>query len=71
MRVIRAVADLGMQTVAVYAGDDDQSLHVHMADQALALNGSGAAAYLDIDTMIRLAKQTGADAIHPGYGFLS
>jgi acetyl/propionyl-CoA carboxylase alpha subunit/enoyl-CoA hydratase/carnithine racemase len=71
VRVIRAVADLGMQTVAVYAEDDDQSLHVDMADQAIALKGKGASAYLDIDAMVNLAQQTGADAIHPGYGFLS
>ena len=71
VRVIRAVSDLGMQAVAVYAEDDERSVHVGMAHEAVALKGKGSAAYLDIEAIVSAAKQTGADAIHPGYGFLS
>lgn len=71
VRVIRAVADLGMKSVAVFALDDAQSSHVELADETVALQGSGPAAYLNIQAIIDAAKQIGADAIHPGYGFLS
>ena len=71
VRVIRAVADLGMYSVAVYAKDDAHSNHVRMADEAIALAVAGPAAYLNIEAIIAAAKQAGADAIHPGYGFLS
>lgn len=71
VRVIRAVSDLGMKSVAIYAQDDANSSHVHLADESVALDGIGASVYLDIDTIISIAKQVGADAIHPGYGFLS
>jgi acetyl/propionyl-CoA carboxylase alpha subunit len=71
VRVIRAVADLGLHSVAVYAQDDANSSHVHLADEAVALQASGPAAYLDMQAIIGAAQATGADAIHPGYGFLS
>jgi len=71
VRVIRAVSDLGLQSVAVYAQDDANSSHVRLADESVALQKSGPPAYLDIDAIIEVAKKTGADAIHPGYGFLS
>ena len=71
VRVIRAVADLGMQSVAVYAQDDATSSHVRLADEAVALSKSGPSAYLDIEELISIALSIGADAIHPGYGFLS
>ncbi len=71
VRVIRAVADLGLRSVAVYAQDDANSSHVHLADEAVALQASGPAAYLDVQAIIGAAQSTGADAIHPGYGFLS
>ena len=70
IRIIRAAADLGLRTVAVYSEDDASSLHTRMADEAYPLTGRGVPAYLDVDEIIRVAKETGSDAIHPGYGFL-
>ncbi|MDQ0465182.1 acetyl/propionyl-CoA carboxylase alpha subunit [Caulobacter ginsengisoli] len=71
IRIARAAADLGMSSLAVYAEDDADSRHVRAADAAVALEGTGARAYLDIDAMIDAAKAGGCDAVHPGYGFLS
>ncbi|MCF2947974.1 urea carboxylase [Paraglaciecola aquimarina] len=71
-RIIRTLKKLGIKSVAVYAEADRESLHVRQADQAFSL-GEGAASqtYLDQQKIIDIAKQSGADAIHPGYGFLS
>jgi acetyl/propionyl-CoA carboxylase alpha subunit/acetyl-CoA carboxylase carboxyltransferase component len=71
IRVMRAAAELGIPTVAVFSEDDAQSLHTRKADDARALRGKGAAAYLDIDQLIAVAQAAKCDAIHPGYGFLS
>lgn len=71
VRVLRAAGELGMRTVAVYSQDDAHSLHRRLADEAHGLARSGAAAYLDIDAVLRAAKGARCDAIHPGYGFLS
>jgi acetyl/propionyl-CoA carboxylase alpha subunit/acetyl-CoA carboxylase carboxyltransferase component len=71
IRIARSAAELGLITVAVYAEDDALSLHTRQADEAVALQGVGAAAYLDIDGMTQAAKLSGCDAVHPGYGFLS
>ena len=68
LRVIRACQELGLASVAVYTDPDRDSRHVKMADQAFSL---GSATYLSVDALIAIAKQAGADAIHPGYGFLS
>ncbi|WP_328188609.1 carboxyl transferase domain-containing protein [Marinobacter sp. OP 3.4] len=71
VRIARAAGDMGLTCVAVYSEDDSASLHVSHADQAVQLPGKGANAYLDIDGIITAAKEAGADALHPGYGFLS
>ena len=71
VRLIRAARDLGLATVAVYARDDAQALHVRLADEAVALQATGPAAYLDIGAVVAAAVDSGCDAVHPGYGFLS
>ena len=71
IRIARAAADLGIDSVAIYSADDAKSLHVLAAGESCALQGRGASAYLDIEQIISLAKSSGCDAIHPGYGFLS
>jgi acetyl/propionyl-CoA carboxylase alpha subunit/acetyl-CoA carboxylase carboxyltransferase component len=71
LRVLRAAAEMGTRTVAVFSADDANSLHTRRADEALALRGSGARAYLDAEQIVALARDAGCDAIHPGYGFLS
>ena len=71
IRISRAAADLGFPAVVIYPADDAKSLHVLTADQSCALEGKGVSAYLDIEQIIKLARATACDAIHPGYGFLS
>jgi acetyl/propionyl-CoA carboxylase alpha subunit/acetyl-CoA carboxylase carboxyltransferase component len=71
IRVARAAQELGLATAVTHTADDARSLHVRSADQAIALPGSGAAGYLDIAAVIAAARTAGAEAIHPGYGFLS
>lgn len=70
-RIFRAAAELGVPSVAVYPADDAASLHTRKADEAIELPGRGVAAYLDGPAIIAAARETGATAIHPGYGFLS
>ena len=71
-RIIRTAKRLGIETVAVYSEADRDALHVYMADEAVAIGPAAAAqSYLVMDKIISAAKETGADAIHPGYGFLS
>ena len=71
LRIIRTATELDIQTVAVYAEDDADNPHVHAADEAIGLPGTGPDAYLDQAAMLAAAKNSGAELIHPGYGFLS
>jgi len=72
VRVIRACQELGIESIAVYSDADARSLHVALADHAVHIGPAPAAqSYLSIDAIIAAAKSSGADAIHPGYGFLS
>jgi acetyl/propionyl-CoA carboxylase alpha subunit/acetyl-CoA carboxylase carboxyltransferase component len=71
VRIARAAADLGIVSVAVHATDEPDAPHVAKADAVVPLAGAGVAAYLDGDDLLRAAEQCGADAVHPGYGFLS
>ncbi|MFU8780745.1 MAG: acetyl-CoA carboxylase biotin carboxylase subunit [Kiritimatiellia bacterium] len=72
VRVIRACKELGIQTVAVYSEADESCLHVRLSDEAVCIGPApSAASYLQIDAILDAARKTGAQAIHPGYGFLS
>ncbi|MBR3321285.1 MAG: ATP-grasp domain-containing protein, partial [Exiguobacterium sp.] len=73
IRVFRAATELGIRTVAVYSQEDSGSLHRFKADEAylIGVDKKPIDAYLDIEDVIRIAKESGSDAIHPGYGFLS
>jgi urea carboxylase len=71
-RIIRTLKRLGIHSVAVYAESDSESLHVQHADEAYSLGeGNASHTYLNIELILEIAKKTGAQAIHPGYGFLS
>src|SRR5580700_2779707 len=72
VRVIRALREFGIRSVAVYSGVDRASLAVQMADEAVHIGPAAATeSYLSIEKIIDAARKTGAEAIHPGYGFLS
>ncbi len=72
VRVIRAAREMGIATVAVYSELDRNALHVRLADEAYALGGQTAAeSYLNTEAILKAIKDSGADAVHPGYGFFS
>ena len=72
VRVIRACRELGIPTVAIYSEADEQSLHVRLATDAFCIGPAPSSeSYLDISRIMSVAEVSGADAIHPGYGFLS
>src|SRR5436189_3820665 len=73
IRIFRAATELGLRTVAIYAQEDRLAIHRFKADEAyLVGEGKGpVGAYLDIDSVVALAKEKGVDLIHPGYGFMS
>ena len=72
VRIIRACEELDIETVAIFSEADENALHVQLADHAVCVGGADATdSYLNKDSILRAALETGADAIHPGYGFLS
>src|SRR5207249_7943187 len=71
IRIARAAAELGIPTVGVFSEDDAGCLHVRHVDAARPLSGRGPRAYLDVEQLLAVARETGCDAVHPGYGFLS
>ena len=72
LRVLRACRELGIETVAVYSQADADALHVQLAGQAVCIGPARAAdSYLNQDALLTVAKATGCDGVHPGYGFLS
>src|SRR5947209_5635789 len=71
-RIIRTARRLGIQTVAVFSEADQDALHVELADEAVLIGPPPASeSYLVIEKIIQACRQTGAEAVHPGYGFLS
>src|SRR3989442_4645729 len=71
IRIARAAAALGIPTVGVFSEDDAGCLHVRQVDAVRPLRGQGPRAYLDVEQLLAVARETGCDAVHPGYGFLS
>ena len=70
-RIMRTCAKMGIATVGVFSDVDAGALHVRAAGEAVRLSGQAAAAYLDMGALLEAARRAGADAVHPGYGFLA
>ncbi len=71
IRIVRSASDLGIETVAIAPADDAATRHMSLASKAITIDGSGPAAYLDINSVVAAALGQGCDAVHPGYGFLA
>ena len=71
IRIQRTAHEMGITTVSVFPDDDKDALHALTSDTPVRLEGTGAAAYLDIEQIVGIAKQNNCDAVHPGYGFLA
>jgi acetyl-CoA/propionyl-CoA carboxylase biotin carboxyl carrier protein len=71
VRVMRSGRELGLRTIAIYGEGEHDAMHVHLADDAWAIPSEAAIPYLDIPAILEVARRAGADAIHPGYGFLA
>lgn len=71
VRIVRACAEMGIRSVAIYADADRHALHVKRADEAYSIGAEPLAGYLNPRKLVNLAVETGCDALHPGYGFLS
>ena len=72
VRIIRACQEMGIETVAVYSDEDADAMHVRLADYSYNIGPADASeSYLNIDALMEAAERTEADAVHPGYGFLS
>ena len=69
VRIVRACRDLHIQSVGIYTAPDSECLHVRIADEAYQVGEDPIKGYLDAKAIVKLAKECGADAIHPGYGF--
>ncbi len=70
-RVLRACTEAGLDSVAIFAEDEAGSLHTELATRSVGLSGEGPSAYLNVDAILEAARSSGADAVHPGFGFLS
>ena len=71
VRIVRACAEMNIRSVAIYSDADRQALHVKRADEAYGIGDDPLAGYLNPRKLVNLAVETGCDALHPGYGFLS
>ncbi|MCC6296894.1 MAG: acetyl-CoA carboxylase biotin carboxylase subunit, partial [Pseudomonadales bacterium] len=71
VRIVRACAEMGIRSVAIHSEADRHALHVKKADEAHSIGTDPVSGYLNVHRIVNLAAETGCDAIHPGYGFLS
>ena len=71
LRIMRACRDLGLTSIGIYGGDEQDAPHVRYGDEAYRIDSDSPIPYLDIDAILAIARESGADAVHPGYGFLA